>query len=365
MNVESRKNFLINFFFTIVVFALIYFAFKFLTIFLLPFLIGLIITVISKKPVDAISSKLHIKRNFVAVFFVVVVYTLVLSAIIALGYAIYIPIRNILQNYESYIAPITNVFNELNVKLSNILNIDSFNISDYVSVSGILSAAAEKFASYAASLASSVPAFIVSVLVTVVASCYIASDYTKIISFISNIFPSSWISKVVLIKNTLFNNIFKILRGYVIIMFITFCELCIGMWLFGVKNLFAVAGIICIVDILPILGVGTVLIPWAVILLITGDPIRGLCVALLYVVIAVVRNFIEPRIIGNQMGLHPLITLICMFVGLRLFGIIGMFAVPLSVMIIIELQRSGKFDIVYYFAKNFMSDHHTEQKIEQ
>ena len=356
MNVESRKNFLINFLFTVVIFALIYFAFKFLTVFLLPFLIGLIITAVSKRPVDAISNMLHLKRDIVAVIFVVVLYTLVLTAILGLGYAIYIPIKNIIQNYESYIKPITDMFNEFNVNISNILKIDAFNISDYVSIKDIFSTAAEKLATFITSLAASVPAFLISVIVTVVASCYIASDYTKIMSFVKNVFPSSWIEKAVLVKDTLFNNIFKILRGYILIMFITFCELCIGMWLLRVDNLFLVAGIICIVDILPVLGVGTVLIPWAVILLVTGEPLRGLAVALLYIVIAVVRNFIEPRIIGNQMGLHPLLTLICMFVGLRLFGILGMIALPLTVMIIIELQKSGKLDIVYYFAKNFMSD---------
>ena len=143
----------------------------------------------------------------------------------------------------------------------------------------------------------------------------------------------------------------------IIIMFITFCELCLGLWLIGgTNNLFVVAGIICIVDILPVLGVGTVLIPWSVILMVTGDFTRGILLALLYIVIVIIRNFIEPRIIGKQMGLHPLVTLICIFVGLRLFGIIGMFAVPLTVMVLIELQRSGKFDIVYYFAKNFLAE---------
>ncbi len=356
MNVESRKNFLINILFAAVVFLLVYYSCKFLTVFLFPFLIGLIVSVISQHPVDAISKKTHIKRNYVSVFFVVCVYFLVLAIICGIGYGLYSTAEWLLNNYETYVNPVKDFVSDINLKLADFLKIESFNMFDHINVKELVTKASEALTGYITPIVSSVPTFIISVIVTVVASCYIAGYYTKILGGIRSIVPKSWINKFLNVKNLFFNNIFKILRGYIIVMFITFCELCLGFALFGVDNFVSIAALVAIVDIFPVLGVGTVLIPWALILLITGSPVRAILMALLYVVITVVRNFIEPRIIGNQMGLHPLITLICMFVGLRLFGIIGMFCVPLAAMIVITMQKNGMIDILAYIKKNFFQN---------
>ncbi len=356
MNVEARKNFLINTLFSVVVFIIIYFCFKFLTAFLFPFLIGLFVCVISQKPVDAISNKTHIKRNYVSVFFVVFVYFLLLALICGVIYVSYVSAKALLDNYQVYVNPVKEFVSEINFKIAGFLKIESFNLFDHINVQELATKASEALSGYIAPLVSSIPTFIISVIVTVVASCYIAGYYTKILKGIRNIMPDGLINKVVDIKNLFFNNVLGILRGYIIVMFITFCELCIGFGLLGVDNFASVAAIVALVDIFPVLGVGTVLIPWALILLITGSPVMAILMALLYIVITVVRNFIEPRIIGNQMGLHPLVTLICMFVGLRIFGILGMFCVPLAAMIIITMQKNGMIDIVAYIRKNFFQN---------
>lgn len=95
------------------------------------------------------------------------------------------------------------------------------------------------------------------------------------------------------------------------------CGTCGGLFLLGIKNAFAIAFIIAVLDILPVLGTGTVLIPWAVLAFASGRISTGVGVFALYLVITVVRNLIEPKLVGKQMGLSPVIMLPCMLIGLK------------------------------------------------
>ena len=121
-------------------------------------------------------------------------------------------------------------------------------------------------------------------------------------------------------------------------MFITFTELCIGLTILRVDNAPVIAGIIAVIDIMPVLGTGGVVIPWTLISLVTGDFFRAIGLIIMYVIILVVRNIIEPKIVGSQVGLHPVITLASMFIGLHFFGIIGMFGFPVALSVIKNLN---------------------------
>jgi predicted PurR-regulated permease PerM len=113
----------------------------------------------------------------------------------------------------------------------------------------------------------------------------------------------------------------------------------------GQQNVFLLALLIALLDILPIVGTGTVLIPWAVISLIVGDYAKGICLLIMYAIITVIRQFIEPKIVGDQVGLHPVATLIAMIVGTKLFGAIGLFGLPISLAIIKDLNDHGKIHV--------------------
>ena len=110
--------------------------------------------------------------------------------------------------------------------------------------------------------------------------------------------------------------------------FNTFFELYIGLGIMGVDYSFLLALGISFLDALPIFGVGTVLIPWAVLSFITHDFALGFGLVILWALVSVIRQIIEPRIIGGTIGLHPIVTLIGMYVGFRLFSIVGMFLAP-------------------------------------
>ncbi|GAA0680840.1 hypothetical protein GCM10008903_11340 [Clostridium cadaveris] len=128
-------------------------------------------------------------------------------------------------------------------------------------------------------------------------------------------------------------------------MALTFLELSLGFFILRIENGVTIAAIIALLDILPILGTGGILIPWVIIELIRGNVYLALGLATLYMLITVVRNILEPKIVGAQVGMHPIVMLICMFVGVKVFGFIGLFILPAIAIIIKNLNDSGKIHL--------------------
>ena len=127
------------------------------------------------------------------------------------------------------------------------------------------------------------------------------------------------------------NTLFVVIRSYALIMLMTFTELSILFGLFGIENGIVKAFAIAVFDILPILGTGGIMIPWAVISLVLGYTKLGIELFVIYAIVTVVRNYMEPKIVGAQLSLHPIISLSSMFIGLRLFGFWGLFGMPVTI----------------------------------
>ena len=194
-------------------------------------------------------------------------------------------------------------------------------------------------------IAKDAPNLLITIIITVVASCYIAKDYDVIMAFLHK-HVSSKVNRVISeIKKIFLESVFKLLKSYMLLMLITFAELSVGFAIIGVKNPVSVAAIVAFVDILPVLGTGAVVIPWAIISLISGNVWRAVGLAIIYIVVVVVRNFLEPKVIGDQIGMHPLITLLAIFVGLRLFGILGLFLCPIAIIVVYGLQKKGVINL--------------------
>ena len=140
-------------------------------------------------------------------------------------------------------------------------------------------------------------------------------------------------------------------RAYALIMFITFCELAIGLTILkfiGVMNnsyTFIIAIAIAIFDILPVAGSGGILIPWALIALISGDVGQAIGLIVIYIVISIIRQYIEPKIVGDSLGVNPLVTLAGLYFGLKLFGFMGMFIVPILVMTLKAFNDTGRISL--------------------
>ena len=133
----------------------------------------------------------------------------------------------------------------------------------------------------------------------------------------------------------------KYVRSYALILCITFCELLAGFWILGIGKPAGVALAIAVFDVLPVVGCGTVLIPWSVVSFLTGNWPLGVGLFIHYIVIAVVRNVIEPKIVGTRVGLHPLLALLGMVLGRALFGPVGILGLPIAMVIVVALNEQG------------------------
>ena len=201
------------------------------------------------------------------------------------------------------------------------------------------------------SVAKSVPNTLIGLVIGIVAWVFFAKDYDYIVKFIKIQLPAGKQNLLVEIKHVFSKTVMKMVRAYALIMFITFCELALGLsilnWI-GVMNnsyVFIIAIAIAVFDILPVAGSGGILIPWALISLISNDIGQAIGLIVIYIVISAIRQYIEPKIIGDSLGVNPIITLAGLYFGLKLFGFMGMFIVPLSIMVLKAFNDTGRIHI--------------------
>lgn len=348
---EKKRSFIISFVYLSIGLALYYLFFKYVLGAIWPFAVAAIITLMTKPAVELIHKTIKIPRRGVAAVVVFLFYAVV-AVLLGLGISRLITVAvnfigNMPQIYEDHIQPaVMTVLNWYEEKI----NIISPNIKDYLdSVSaGILAklsdvvAAVSRWAvNFAQSMAVGVPKMLVGVIFCITATFFISMDYPRIRHFILAQFSAKGQKIISDSKRYLFSNLGKVLSSYFLIMCITGLELLIFFKLFGVRNALALAVIVALFDILPVLGVGTVAVPWAVVELINGD--WKMCVKLLmmYLTISVIRNIIEPKIVGKTIGLHPVIMLISMFCGVKIFGALGIAILPFTFIVVQNLNEEG------------------------
>jgi len=178
------------------------------------------------------------------------------------------------------------------------------------------------------SLLSALPTVLLTGVITTVGCFYVALDGTGICKQITDLIPHARQSAVANFVLTVVTALRQYVKAYLWMLLITFGELTIGLLLLRRPYAILCAALIAIVDILPVLGVGCVLLPWAAISALTGEMSLAMGLLILYGVITIVRQIVEPYLLGRGLGLHPLLTLYAMFVALRFFGILGMLFVP-------------------------------------
>ena len=192
------------------------------------------------------------------------------------------------------------------------------------------------------SVAAFLPKLIFGFIVTILATYYFTIDRVRVNCFFLSLFPKDIQPRLIKAKELFAESVGKYLRAYGILFCITFVELLIAFMVLRVGYSFVLALVIALVDILPVLGTGAVLVPWGVVSLIIGNYGRGVGILVAYAIITVVRQVIEPKIVGKFIGLSPLAALASMYIGLKLMGIVGIFGFPLLTILGKRILESRK-----------------------
>ena len=193
----------------------------------------------------------------------------------------------------------------------------------------------------ASDIVSSLPGTIINLVLLIISTFFIAIDYEKLTGFCMRQLNEKARTIFIQVKEYVVGTLWVCIRSYMIIMFITFVELSIGLKILGIDYAVLIALCISFFDILPVLGTGGIMLPWAAITLFQGNFTLALGLFLVYLIITVIRNIIEPKLVGSQLGLHPVVTLASMFAGVQFLGIVGLFGFPILLSLIRYLDRHG------------------------
>lgn len=305
----------------------------------IPFIIAFILSSLIEPLVSFLERKAKIPRKIGSVFSILLVLsvlgtilTLAITRLVKETINVYNQINVIFGSMQQFFEAVVEKVNSFYISLPKTISdtIDQYFAEAASNAKELLAPVVNGITNFTMSL----PQALVFLIVTILATYFMTSDKNKINSFLENQLPNQWLDKTQTVMSKLFSALLGWLRAQLILMFITFTELSVAFLVMRVENGLLFAVLIAFVDALPVFGVGTFLIPWGAMELLSGNYQRGVSLLLLYIIILVIRQLIEPKIVGKQIGIHPLLTLFSMYLGLQIFGIVGMIIGPVLVVII-------------------------------
>ena len=177
-------------------------------------------------------------------------------------------------------------------------------------------------------------------IVTLLATFFFSKDKAIILGFIYRQLTPAWQDKILTLRKDLFMALVGFLKAQMILLSVTFLESYVGLSILGVKYALIFAIIIALVDILPILGTGSIYVPTAILNLLWGNYKVAIYILVLYGIIITVRYMIEPKVVGAQLGIHPVVALASIFAGLKIIGVAGVILGPTTVVVIKACQHA-------------------------
>lgn len=355
MNVEKKRMFIINFLYYAILFGLVFLVLKFCLPMVMPFVIAFVVAYLLKTPIRFLARRLGGSRKVFAILLVLLFYSTIGVFISLLWIKIFSGVQELFMMmpviYDVHIEPfLMEIFNNIE---DSFLALDSGLIStleemlqNFVkSLGDIISGLSMSVIGTISGMASSLPGLFINLILTIIATFFIAADYDKLTGFVVRQLSSRNSRLLMQVKKYVSGTLFVCIRSYALIMFITFAELSIGLSILGVEYSVLIALGIAVFDILPVLGTGGIMIPWTILTAIGGNLPLAAGLLILYVVITIIRNILEPKIVGSQIGLHPVITLVSMYVGVQLFGVLGLFGFPIGLSLLKHMNDNGTINI--------------------
>lgn len=370
--IEKKRNFIINTFYVAIILALFYFFFNYLLGMFLPIIIAAFVAMILQRPVSFICKKTPLKRGLVSAL-LVLFFAFAIVGVIALGIVLLVfeikdfihylmikieDIPTLILTVEKYLTNLLSflpekasaaAINFVNEKLNSLADGNSsFDMStiDFSTLSTPLLGVW--------SVLKAIPTALVSFVVGVIACCFMTADFEGLKRIVLGVFKEDTRNKIVRAKNLVLPSLGKYAKAYGLIMLVTFSEITLGLFILKLLNIYSggyiiVIGIItAIVDIVPVLGTGTIVLPWTVYSLFTGNYSLAIGLFAIYVTITVIRQVIEPKLVATQLGIPAFLIITSMFIGSQIFGVLGIFILPITIFALKLLNDEGIITILHY-----------------
>lgn len=349
---EAKKKFIVNVLFYGIIISIVLVVCKYILPIMTPFVIAFCVSALINAATKRMKLKKESLRRLIAVALCVLIYAVAFVAVALISSKVVSTAADMVvkvpQAFTTYVVPwLENSANDLEIAVTPYDTmlaswIDNIASELLKSLSQFVTSFSGKALVWVTSSATAIPSVIVDIVIMVIATFFLVLDFDKLWAFLMKILPDKPRELLNTSVHYTKNMVLVYIKSYAFLFLLTFVELTIGFLILRIPNAAILAILIAIFDLMPILGTGGILLPWALMLLIMDNYKLAIGILVLYLVITVIRNTLEPKIVGKQIGLHPLATLASMLLGLRLFGLVGLFAFPITLTVISAMHRTRK-----------------------
>lgn len=314
-----------------------------LSIFYMPFLVAFIISLMIEPAIKFIMKKTNLTRRTSSIIIFVIAITIILGSLIWLIITLFSESSSLLQGLNDY-------FDKAYIQFQGLissLNFDKIHLSNELinliqnSTGDILNTASNWLRTALTGLiniVTALPYIAICIGITLVALYFICVDKIYILDQIEHHLPKMWAKKISIHLNDLIKTLGGYLKAQATLVLVSFIVSLIGLYIlkftgFNINYPLLMALFIGFVDALPILGSGTVMIPWAILCAINGDINLGIAIIVLLIIMSISRQVLEPKLVSKNIGVHPIFTLVAMYTGFKFIGIIGLLIGPIVLII--------------------------------
>lgn len=336
----------------------------FLVSLFMPFLLGYLFSLAVNPLADTLQKRLKIPRGMSAVLVIVLIIGILGGIITFAVWKIIDEARMVYTQFPMIYQNIQNGIHSLGSRLSVIYDNLPSNIQQALSALGegisdktadFINIKSTPVVDHAGSFAKALPSVFVAIIVFVLSAYFMVSDNRAVSLAVNKIIPDRFAARTSMVKQELKKYLGGYCKAQVILMFIAFVIMFIGLSILNVDYALLIALGIAILDALPFFGSGLVLWPWTVIGFIDGNVKLGVGLIIIYLAVMIMRRFAEPKLVSTGMGMHPILTLMSMYVGYRTLSIGGLILGPIILMIITSFYKAGVFDAPIRIVKNMGS----------
>ena len=318
---------------------------KLVLVLLLPFVFALLLAFATRRAVKSLSRRTGCPPRISAILVTLGALVLLALLLFVLCNRLAVEVQNLLsfliedsENPNGEIAAIVSFFRELGDHLPFLSHLRRLEfLQDIIGdpeeylinqLREFLSSVAGKLAAGVAAILRRLPGVLLFLLVTLISCFYFAVEYETVSRVLIGLLPPKLRERWPDARDSATRATKRYVRAYFLLFLLTLAQLTIAFFVLCVRYPFLLALLTAFLDILPVLGVGTVLLPWALFSFATGRVARGVGLLVVYAVMTVIRQIAEPHLVGKSLGLHPILMLISFYVGLGLFGVVGLFLGP-------------------------------------
>lgn len=329
-------------FFIILIIATLFFLTYKLSIFYIPFIIAYLISLIVEPCIKWINKKVHISRKVSSIIVLATIFLFLIGIIILGGVKLVSETTNLLGGLNTYLDKMIKFINDIKRSLTNfnlskdVINIFEKSTTDFINsignyIKNILTATLKYI--------TSLPNILINIIITILATYFITSDKFYILDRMEHHLSKKMVGKIVIHAKQITSSLGKYLKAEITLSVITFIVVLTGLnifYLLGMEVEYPIlmAILIGFVDALPILGAGGIMVPWAIILFLNKNTALSISILGLYVFTLVEKQLLEPKLVSNNIGIHPIFTLIAMYTCFRLIGVIGLLIGPIILIIL-------------------------------